>query len=113
MQWLTAVFIVALLAATAVELWLSQRQMAEVERHRDPGATTLRRGDLRRRSTPRRPTTPSPKLRVGRLSTIMDTVLTLALTVGGGIAAIDAAVAPHQPRRSRGSGLLVIAQRVP
>ena len=78
-----------LLAATAVDLWLARRQMANVERHRAqvPGpfaaAITLAEHTKAADYT-------IAKLRIGRLGTIIDTGLTLLLTVGGGIAAVDA-----------------------
>jgi STE24 endopeptidase len=107
MQWLTPVFIVALLAATAVDLWLSQRQMAEVERHRAqvPGpfaaAITLAEHTKAADYT-------IAKLRVGRLSSVIDTALALLLTVGGGIAAMDA-LWRHTRLGEPWLGLLVIA----
>ncbi len=107
MQWLTPVFIVALLAATAVDLWLSQRQMAEVERHRAevPGpfaaAITLAEHTKAADYT-------IAKLRVGRLGTVIDTALALILTVGGGIAATDA-LWRHTRLAEPWLGLLVIA----
>ena len=107
MQWLTPVFIVALLAATAVELWLARRQMAEVGRHRAhvPGpfaaAITLAEHTKAADYT-------IAKLRIGRLGTIIDTGLTLLLTVGGGIAAVDA-LWRHTDLGEPWLGLLVIA----
>src|SRR5450432_205502 len=107
MQWLTPVFIVALLAATAAELWLSQRQLAEVERNRAqvPGpfaaAITLAEHTKAADYT-------IAKLRVGRLSTVIDAALTLVLTVAGGIAAVDA-LWRHTSLSEPWLGLLVIA----
>jgi STE24 endopeptidase len=107
MQWLTPVFIVALLTATAVDLWLARRQMAEVERHRAqvPGpfaaAITLAEHTKAADYT-------IAKLRIGRLGTIIDTGLTLLLTVGGGIAAVDA-LWRHTRLGEPWLGLLVIA----
>jgi STE24 endopeptidase len=107
MQWLTSVFIAALLTATAVDLWLARRQMAEVERHRAqvPGpfaaAITLPEHTKAADYT-------IAKLRVGRLGTIIDTGLTLLLTVGGGIAAVDA-LWRHTRLAEPWLGLLVIA----
>jgi STE24 endopeptidase len=107
MHWLTPVFIIALLAATAVDLWLSQRQMAEVERHRAavPGpfaaAITLAEHTKAADYT-------IAKLRVGRVGTVLDTALALLLTVGGGIAAMDA-LWRHTHLGEPWLGLLVIA----
>ncbi len=107
MQWLTPVFIAALLTATAVDLWLARRQMAEVERHRAqvPGpfaaAITLPEHTKAADYT-------IAKLRVGRLGTIIDTGLTLLLTLGGGIAAVDA-LWRHTRLAEPWLGLLTIA----
>ncbi|HEY2807477.1 MAG TPA: M48 family metallopeptidase [Steroidobacteraceae bacterium] len=107
MHWLTPVFIAALLSATAVELWLARRQMAEVERHRAqvPGpfstAITLAEHSKAAAYT-------IAKLRLGRVGTIIDATLTLLLTVGGGIAAVDA-LWRHAALAEPWLGLLVIA----
>jgi STE24 endopeptidase len=107
MHWLTPAFIAALLGATAVDLWLARRQMAEVERHRAqvPGpfaaAITLAEHSKAADYT-------IAKLRLGRVGTIIDTALTLLLTVGGGIAAVDA-LWRHAQLAEPWLGLLVIA----
>ena len=41
--WLTPLFVLALIAGTALELWLSARQAGAVARHRDRGARAVRR----------------------------------------------------------------------
>jgi STE24 endopeptidase len=107
MQWLTPVFIVALLAATAVDLWLSQRQMAEVERHRTQVPRPFAAAITLEEHTKAADYTVA-KLRVGRLSTVLDTVLTLVLTVGGGLAAVDG-LWRHTRLTEPWLGLLVIA----
>ncbi|HET7756434.1 MAG TPA: M48 family metallopeptidase [Steroidobacteraceae bacterium] len=86
---LTAAFVAVVLAGVAVELWLAQRQAAAVARHRhqvpDPFAASITAADHARAAD-----YTLAKIRLGRLGTLIDAVLTLALTVGGGIAAIDA-----------------------
>jgi STE24 endopeptidase len=80
--------IAAVTIATALRLWLSQRQLRAVTDHRDrvPLAFAAR--------------VPLPDhqkaadytvatLRFGRLSVVIDALITLALTVGGGIGLID------------------------
>ncbi|HVC29783.1 MAG TPA: M48 family metallopeptidase, partial [Steroidobacteraceae bacterium] len=88
MHWPTALFIAAVVAATAVELWLAARQVAAVEAHRDripePFAGRLSEQDHRKAAD-----YTVAKVRVGNVGTVINTALTLALTVGGGIAAID------------------------
>ncbi len=88
MHWLTLVFVVAVIGSTAVELWLSQRQVATVTAHRDrvpePFADTVSAEDHRKAAD-----YTIAKARFGRLSEIVNALVTLGLTVGGGIAIID------------------------
>jgi STE24 endopeptidase len=87
MYWLT-LFVAAVLVAVVVELWLSQRQVAAVARHRervpDPFADSVSADEHRKAAD-----YTIAKVRFGRLSLLVDAALTLALTVGGGIGAID------------------------
>src|SRR6185437_14024245 len=89
MHWPTALFIAAVALATAVELWLAARQIAAVESHRDripePFVGQLSADDHRKAAD-----YTAAKARVGMAGTVIDAALTLALTVGGGVAAIDA-----------------------
>jgi STE24 endopeptidase len=89
MHWLTFLFVLAVLVGTALELWLSQRQMNAVARHRAavPGPFT---GSVSADEHRKAADYTIAKVRLGRLSTGVDAALTLALTVGGGIAAVDA-----------------------
>ena len=90
MSWLTALFIVVVICGLAVEWWLSGRQIAAVQAHRDcvppPFATQVSAQEHRKAADYTRAT-----VALRRLSAAIDAALTLALTVGGGIAAIDAA----------------------
>lgn len=89
MLWLTALFIAAVLASTALELWLSERQIAAVTTHRgevpQPFAAEVSVEDHQRAAD-----YTLAKLRFGRLEVLVNALVTLLLTVGGGIAAIDA-----------------------
>ncbi len=88
MNWLTALFIAAVVISTALELWLSQRQIAAVTTHRDrvpePFAASVSADEHAKAAD-----YTIAKARFGRVAEIMNAVVTLALTVGGGIAAID------------------------
>jgi STE24 endopeptidase len=88
MNWLTALFIAAVLLTTALELWLSSRQINAVAAHRnrvpEPFATTVSADEHAKAAD-----YTIAKARFGRVSEIVNVVITLALTVGGGIAAID------------------------
>jgi STE24 endopeptidase len=89
MSWLTPLFVIALIAATLLELWLSARQVSAVVRHRDqvpaPFADSVGAAEHAKAAD-----YTVAKARLGRISRLVDVVLTLALTLGGGIAAIDA-----------------------
>jgi STE24 endopeptidase len=85
----TTLFLVALAASVGVRLWLASRQIAHVHRHRDavPAAFATRiRVDAHRKAADYT----VAKQRMGRLHTLVDAVLLLAMTLGGGLAAIVA-----------------------
>jgi len=88
MHWPTALFIAAVAVATIVELWLATRQIAAVAGHREripePFAGRLSPDDHRKAAD-----YTVAKARLGRIGTVINAGATLALTVGGGIAAID------------------------
>jgi STE24 endopeptidase len=89
MHWPTTLFIAAVAATTAAELWLAARQTAAVAGHRDripePFAGRLSAEDHRKAAD-----YTVAKARLGMVNTLIDAGVTLGLTVGGGIAAIDA-----------------------
>ena len=89
MHWLTSLFVLAVVAGTALELWLSARQARAVARHRSevpgPFADSISADEHRKAAD-----YTIAKLRFARIGTVVDALLTLALTLGGGIAAIDA-----------------------
>jgi len=89
MHWLTPLFIVAVAGGTALELWLSQRQATAVARHRGEVPRPFA-GSVSAAEHGRAADYTIAKLRFGRIGTVFDAVVTLALTVGGGIALLDA-----------------------
>ena len=92
MQSLTIAFLVALLAMVTVRLVLATRQLHALARHRDavpaPFAATISAADHAKAAD-----YGSARLRFGRLELVWDAVLLLIVTLGGGFAALDAAVA--------------------
>jgi STE24 endopeptidase len=88
MHWLTLLFIAAVVVSTALELWLSQRQIATVAAHRgqvpEPFATSITAAEHAKAAD-----YTIAKARFGRVSEVLNAAITLALTVGGGIAALD------------------------
>ena len=89
MHWLTPLFVVAVLAGVVVDLWLSQRQAAAVARHRGevpaPFAESISADEHGKAAD-----YTIAKVRFGRIGTVVDAALLLVLTVGGGIALVDA-----------------------
>jgi STE24 endopeptidase len=89
MLWLTPLFVGAVVLGAGLELWLSGRQAAAVSRHRNevPGPFA---GSVTAQEHAKAADYTVAKARLGRITTVVDVALTLALTIGGGIAAIDA-----------------------
>ena len=89
MHWPTTLFVAAVVIVTAVELWLASRQIAAVRAHRDripePFAGRLSAEDHHKAAD-----YTVAKARLGIVGNLINAGLTLALTVGGGIAGIDA-----------------------
>lgn len=85
----TLVFVLALAASLAVRLWLARRQIAHVRRHRDaiPAAFA---GRLTAAAHAKAADYTVAKQRQSMLHTVVDALLLLALTLGGGLAAIVA-----------------------
>jgi STE24 endopeptidase len=88
MAWLTPLFVLAVLAGLALELWLSHRQVTAVARHRgvvpEPFA-----GSVSAEEHAKAADYTIAKVRLGRISLSLDAALVLALTIGGGLAALD------------------------
>lgn len=84
----TLLFILVVAAGVAVEWWLCTRQMSTVQANRervpDPFAAQVSAQEHRKAADYTRAT-----VALARLGALIDAALTLALTVGGGIAAID------------------------
>ena len=88
MHWLTWLFLLLLLTATATRGWLNQRQVAAVRRHRDrvPAAFAAQI-DLAAHQKAADYTVASA--RVSRWDGLLDTLLALLFTLGGGINLVD------------------------
>jgi STE24 endopeptidase len=106
MSWLTSAFIILILAGAAIELWLSRRQEATVASLRSavplPFAASVTAAEHAKAAD-----YTIAKARFGRIGTLVDAALTLAVTVGGGIAALDA-VWRHTHLREPWLGVAVI-----
>lgn len=91
LHWLTAVFLIAIAAETATRLWLASRQIAAVRSHRDH-VPELFRGQIAPADQQKAADYTVARARLGRFATVFEAAVKVLLTVGGGIAAVDAAV---------------------
>jgi STE24 endopeptidase len=85
---LRLIFLLAVVAGMATRLWLANRQIAAVTRHRahvpEPFAHSISPADHHKAAD-----YAAARTRLGRIDTLIDGLVLLALTLGGGIAALD------------------------
>lgn len=88
MHWLTVAYLAALGAGTLLRLWLGSRQIAAARAHREhvpePFAVAVSAAEHRKAAD-----YTVARARLGAIDTLIDGGIALALTLGGGIAAID------------------------
>jgi STE24 endopeptidase len=104
---LTLIFVVAIALETATRLWLASRQIAAVRAHRD-SVPELFSAQITLQDQQKAADYTVARVRFGRWATVFEAAFKLALTLAGGIAAIDAAWRSSgidEPWR----GLLIIA----
>jgi STE24 endopeptidase len=89
MYWLTYIFVFAVAAETATRLWLASRQIAAVKAHRD-AVPDLFRGQIALLDQQKAADYSVARARLGRWARVCEAVARILLTVGGGIAALDA-----------------------
>ncbi len=89
MPWLTVLFVLAVIVGTALQLWLAGRQVAAVAAHRtqvpEPFGEQISASDHAKAADYTIAT-----VRFRRIETVFDALVLLALTLGGGLADIDA-----------------------
>src|ERR1700678_2874749 len=90
MQWLTWAFIIAVAAETLTRLWLGSRQIAAVQSHRDEVPAPFR-GQVALADQQKAADYTVARVRLGRWATVVEALVKLGLTLGGGLALIDAA----------------------
>jgi STE24 endopeptidase len=90
MQWLTWAFLIAVAAETLTRLWLGSRQIAAVQAHRDEVPEPFR-GQIELADQQKAADYTTARVRLGRWATVVEALVKLALTLGGGLAAVDAA----------------------
>src|SRR5580698_9112840 len=89
MQWLTWGFLTAITAETLTRLWLSARQIAAVQAHRND-VPALFREQVALADQQKAADYTTARVRMGQFATVFEALVKLALTLGGGLAAIDA-----------------------
>jgi len=89
LQWSTWAFLFAVAAETLTRLWLGSRQIAAVQAHRDevPGPF---RGQIALADQQKAADYTTARVRLGRWATVVEALVKVLLTVGGGLAAVDA-----------------------
>lgn len=88
MHWLTVAFLIAVVSMLATRLWLSSRQIAAVQAHRDRVPEPFRdRVGLADQQKAADYTV--ARARLGRIASVLETILLLAFTLGGGITFVD------------------------
>lgn len=88
---ITVLFLVALAGETAVRLWLSTRQIAAVNAHRDR-VPDLFFERISLSDQQRAADYTVARVRVGRWATVFEALIKLGLTLGGGLALLDSLV---------------------
>jgi STE24 endopeptidase len=88
MQWLTSLFVLAVIAEMITRLWLSSRQIAAVRAHRDAVPAQFR-DQVELADQQKAADYTVARAQLGRLDTIFEAFIRLVFTLGGGIAAID------------------------
>jgi STE24 endopeptidase len=89
MQWLTWAFLAALAAETLTRLWLGTRQIAAVRAHRNEVPEPFR-GQVALADQQKAADYTTARVALGRWDTVVEAIVKLVLTLGGGLAAVDA-----------------------
>jgi STE24 endopeptidase len=107
MQWLAWIFLIAVTAETLTRLWLGSRQIAAVQAHRND-VPELFREQVALADQQKAADYTTARVRLGRWATVIEALVKLALTLGGGLAAVDA-LWRHTGLREPWRGALVVA----
>jgi STE24 endopeptidase len=88
MQWLTWTFLIAVTAETLTRLWLGSRQIAAVQATRNEVPEPFH-GQVALADQQKAADYTTARVRLGRLATVVEALLKLGVTFGGGLAAAD------------------------
>jgi STE24 endopeptidase len=89
MHWLTWAFLIAVAAETLTRLWLESRQIAAVQAHRNEVPAPFRE-QVQPADQQKAADYTVARVRMGRWATVVEALVKLGLTLGGGLAGIDA-----------------------
>ena len=89
MRWMTWLFLAAVAAETLTRLWLGSRQRSAVLAHRDQVPEVFR-GQISLADQQKAADYTAARVRLGQWATVVEALVKLALTFGGGLAAVDA-----------------------
>ena len=97
MQWVSQIFVAMVISAALLQLWLLQRQISHVRRHRSavPEAfiTKIELAEHQKAAD-----YTMTKVRFGRIELVYSTILLLLWTLGGGLQWLDQKCTHHTPR---------------
>ena len=88
MEWLAPLFVVALTAEALVRFWLSSRQIAAVRAHRDRVPEQFRE-QVELAEQQKAADYTIARAQLGRIGTVLEALIRLMFTLGGGIAVAD------------------------
>jgi STE24 endopeptidase len=89
MNWLTWMFLAALAAETATRLWLASRQIDAVTGHRNRVPEAFQ-GQIALADQQKAADYTLARVRLGRWATVIESLIKVGFTLGGGLAAVDA-----------------------
>jgi STE24 endopeptidase len=107
MQWLTWIFLIAVASEALTRLWLGSRQIAAVQAHRDT-VPELFQGQVTLADQQKAADYTTARVRLGRWASVVEALVKVALTLGGGLAAVDA-IWRHTGLGEPWRGALVVA----
>jgi STE24 endopeptidase len=93
MNWLTWMFLAALAAETVTRLWLASRQIDAVTTHRNRVPEAFQ-GQIALADQQKAADYTLARVRLGRWATVVESMIKVSFTVGGGLAAVDAWMRP-------------------
>jgi STE24 endopeptidase len=108
MNWLTWMFLAALAAETATRLWLASRQIDAVIAHRNRVPEAFQ-GQIALADQQKAADYTLARVRLGRWATVVESLIKVGFTLGGGLAAVDAGLRHWALAEPWHGGLVILA----